>query len=1247
MKLVKYTLLIFCIFFHLYHAIAQNGCPIIGQNPNSAFPVCGSNVFEQGSVDTCSGRIFRVSQCNNRIIKYNDKNPYWYKFTCFKTGTLSFLITPNFLTDDYDWQLFDVTNHDSLEDVYTTPSLNVANNWSGEPGVTGTSIEGKSYFICGGLNNPTISAMPTIYERHNYLLMVSHFSDNQYGYKLSFNTGIDGGTAIISDTISPKVARVKLKCSGDRIGIKLNKQMLCRTLASNGSDFILSNNPKIDSVVGHGCNSGFDMDSVTIFLAAPYTSGIYSLITQADNAGKTIADICGTNIALADTFSFEKFDEQPTLMDSITTPLPCAPSQLELVFKRPLQCSTVLNDGSQFTISGPNAVSIASVTTNCDSNGLATKVYLNLSKPITIDGSYTIHLVKGTNFTTIVNECTMPTPLTTLSFKAINSASANFSYNTLIGCKQDTLNVKYVGTSNGSNNVTSWKWLFDNSIESQASDTSLIYTNFNPKTIKLLVSNGVCTDAVTQTLIPVNHAIKAGFIVSDTVCGNVSAAFQDTSVGIINHRNWRFGDGGGDSLKVHTVHSYPILDSLKNYLVSLVVVNQVGCVDSSSHLLAVKAVAPSRIDSVVNVYCQSSKVKLFFDKPLVCSSIASDGSNFTVYRGVDTVKVLFTYYTCNNNVANQITLFLAKSIKGEYKVLLHPDQNGKRILSECGIPTNDTVVLFKTLYSINADIESSIRLGCKQDTLFAIDTCHSATNWHWSFNNQHSESPSPAFIYNEFSPKILALFSSNEYCADSAKLQIIPLDHSIKADFVIPQDTICPTQLITFSDASKGIITHWNWTFGNGNTSVYQYPIAQSYPFDSDLKSYTISLIVKNIAGCVDTIYRTVVVKRGVMSIIDSIQSLPCAPSLVELHFSNKLLCNSIAHNGSNFSIKGPSNVLIDSVSINCMDGAVSKVQLALSSPINVTGNYLVNIKKASDNTQISNVCNILTPLGFSKNFIAYGSVSANFSTDIKYECKQATISYKNNGANAINHWLWTFNDSTSSFNCTKKDTIVTYTDLSDKIVRLVVSNLLCTDSGKVQTFKLNNYNDTVKAGFIIQKDDVGKIELTDFICPTEKAIYKDTSIGIINNWLWDFGNGQKSSSEMPSPQRYLATGRNAVNYPVKLIVKGNYCNDTAINYLKVIPNCYIDVPSAFSPNGDNVNDFLYPLNAYKAENLDFKVYDRYGQLVFETRDWTFKWDGKIKGAAPIVGTYIWTLSYTDHDTKEFISRRGTSVLIR
>lgn len=99
--------------------------------------------------------------------------------------------------------------------------------------------------------------------------------------------------------------------------------------------------------------------------------------------------------------------------------------------------------------------------------------------------------------------------------------------------------------------------------------------------------------------------------------------------------------------------------------------------------------------------------------------------------------------------------------------------------------------------------------------------------------------------------------------------------------------------------------------------------------------------------------------------------------------------------------------------------------------------------------------------------------------------------------------------------------------------------------------------------------------------------------------------------------------------------------------FILKLNSCNISVPSAFTPNGDGVNDFLYPLNAYNASQLEFRIYNRYGSLLFQTKEWTKKWNGTVNGILQQTGTYIWTLEYTDKDTGKTFFLKGTSVLIR
>jgi gliding motility-associated-like protein len=58
-------------------------------------------------------------------------------------------------------------------------------------------------------------------------------------------------------------------------------------------------------------------------------------------------------------------------------------------------------------------------------------------------------------------------------------------------------------------------------------------------------------------------------------------------------------------------------------------------------------------------------------------------------------------------------------------------------------------------------------------------------------------------------------------------------------------------------------------------------------------------------------------------------------------------------------------------------------------------------------------------------------------------------------------------------------------------------------------------------------------------------------------------------------------------------------------------------------------------------------VYNRWGQLIFETKDWTKKWDGRINGNPQPAGTYVWMLQYFEDNEETPIVLKGTVVLIR
>ncbi|MBS1609092.1 MAG: gliding motility-associated C-terminal domain-containing protein [Bacteroidetes bacterium] len=564
----------------------SQSCSNLGQTPSTAFPVCGTDIFSQSSVPVCSNGIIPTSCANDGNV-YQDKNPYWYKFTCFQSGTLGFLISPNNQGDDYDWQLFDVTDR-NVNDLFSDPSMIVSYDWSGETGNTGASSAGNSLFVCGstfdangnpGPYRPLFTKRPLVYEGHKYLLMISHFSgDQQSGYKLSFG----GGTASITDTTNPKLQGITTNCDASQLRVKLNKKMKCPSLAADGSDFILSPaTVTITNAVAASCSRGFDMDSVLITLSSPLPVGNYKLTIVNGSDGNTLKDNCDRTIPIGDSLNFIVTPPQPTSLDSIV-PLKCAPNTLQLVFRKPIACSTIAADGSDFTITGSQPVSIIGASADC-SDGLSSIINVRLSAPIVTSGNFTIHLVPGIDGNTIIDECGFETPVgQSLSFSVKDTVSAAFSYTIDMGCKRDTINYFH----NGNNGINKWTWVFDETDTMSGQGHSLYYPATGEHTAHLTVSNGFCTDT-SSVHISLNNEVTVNFEMPDIICPEDSASFINKSSGPIDSWSWTFGDGHTSSLQTPPAEHYPLTGKEKYYSVGLTVNSLLGCNESLTKTLRV------------------------------------------------------------------------------------------------------------------------------------------------------------------------------------------------------------------------------------------------------------------------------------------------------------------------------------------------------------------------------------------------------------------------------------------------------------------------------------------------------------------------------------------------------------------------------------------------------------------------------------------------------------------------------------
>ncbi|MEM6264093.1 MAG: gliding motility-associated C-terminal domain-containing protein [Bacteroidota bacterium] len=125
----------------------------------------------------------------------------------------------------------------------------------------------------------------------------------------------------------------------------------------------------------------------------------------------------------------------------------------------------------------------------------------------------------------------------------------------------------------------------------------------------------------------------------------------------------------------------------------------------------------------------------------------------------------------------------------------------------------------------------------------------------------------------------------------------------------------------------------------------------------------------------------------------------------------------------------------------------------------------------------------------------------------------------------------------------------------------------------------------------------------------------------------WNFGDGTTApyTGGSPPPHTYPAVQQ---DYTVSLVlsVDGN-CPDTATSTACVVPpESGIAIPSAFSPNGDQINDVFLPLTL-GVSNYRLQIFDRWGRIVFETDDPAQGWDGTRRGSDVPEGVYVYLIT--------------------
>jgi gliding motility-associated-like protein len=111
-------------------------------------------------------------------------------------------------------------------------------------------------------------------------------------------------------------------------------------------------------------------------------------------------------------------------------------------------------------------------------------------------------------------------------------------------------------------------------------------------------------------------------------------------------------------------------------------------------------------------------------------------------------------------------------------------------------------------------------------------------------------------------------------------------------------------------------------------------------------------------------------------------------------------------------------------------------------------------------------------------------------------------------------------------------------------------------------------------------------------------------------------------------------------------ITTSSGCVTVDTQLVKSMKRADIYVPTAFTPNGDGRNDQLKPLLAGMKELRYFRIYNRWGEVIFQTTELNRGWDGRLKGFDQATQVVVWIAEAVGVDGRTY-SRKGTTVVVR
>lgn len=381
---------------------------------------------------------------------------------------------------------------------------------------------------------------------------------------------------------------------------------------------------------------------------------------------------------------------------------------------------------------------------------------------------------------------------------------------------------------------------------------------------------------------------------------------------------------------------------------------------------------------------------------------------------------------------------------------------------------------------------------------------------------------------------------------------------------------LCVTEQLNLSATTiAGAI--YSWTGPQSFASASQNPSIASTSL-SNAGTYTVSV---NLNGCTSTASTSVVISTGTAATIN-----PVGPFCVN---SGIVTLTASAGNGV---WSGPGITNVSTGTFNPALATIGANTISYTTPGACGGTSTTTI--------------VVLP-------IPTVSIAANVTSG----CSPLQVTFTDNSVPASSTVLWDFGNGVAS--STSSSAIYTSSGCYD--VTLTSTN--AGGCSNVQTF-----DDIV----CVLEDPIA-----DFFTSNYSTSMYDPTFQFINQsenavtYSWDFGNETYSSLVNPS----VTYAENPTSYSVQLVAyNAAGCTDTVTKIVSVTDELIFFVPNSFTPNGDEFNNSFNPVftSGFDPYEFSFVIFNRWGEIVFESKDATVGWDGTYNGSIVQEGVYAWTV---------------------